>query len=93
MQNRRKFSNRLRVRFSFELAIAFVLFLHKRNCLDSYSKLTRRYHGCTLGNFLFRTIPEYWITGAFVHANALEGTEFWTQACNDWDVFLNEFYL
>lgn len=93
MRKSREKMSSLRDCSRFELVAEFYSFLLKRQCLESYLRLAKRFQATTVGYFLSSTHPEKWIAAAFLYHCSDEGFYFWNHIAYEWNVFLNKSHL
>lgn len=74
--------------FQFCAALAFVRLLDREGLSVRYASYLRARHGVSVINFLYRTEPSDYISGAFNFTKTPEGFDFWFDLSDRWNKFL-----
>lgn len=75
--------------FQFCAALAFVRFIDSEGLFPNYVSYLHGRHGKSVPDFLYRTDPANYISGAFVFADTPEGYDFWLDLFNRWNKILS----
>lgn len=75
--------------FQFHAVVAFVRFIDRDGLFAKYASYLRIRHGMSVPDFLYRTEPANYISGAFGFADTREGYDFWFELSTRWSKILS----